>query len=58
MLSNDTSFPRQLAILKYEIELQFGMQINNAADCDLLSESVYKRTSQIVSSQTFRRLLN
>ena len=58
MLSNDTSFPRQLAILKYEIELQFGMQINNAADCDLLSESVYKRTSQIVSSQTFRRLFN
>jgi hypothetical protein len=58
MLSNDTSFLKQLALLKYEIELQFGMQINNAADCDLLSKSVFKRTGYIVSSQTFRRLFN
>jgi hypothetical protein len=58
MLSTDTSFPKQLALLKYEIELQFGMQINNAADCDLLSEYVFKSTNHIVSSQTFRRLFN
>jgi hypothetical protein len=58
MRSNDTSFPKQLSLLKYEIERQFGMQINSAADCDLLSDDVYKRTSQIVSSQTFRRLFN